>query len=93
MGRRIAIALNPAFEIVIDGAPIARALGLDKATFFRLLALRKIDQLCERGIDEDAGLYRASYYYQRKRVRVVVDREGRQVGAIDIRERPPGGPA
>lgn len=93
MGRRIAIELNPTLEIVIDGGPIAHALGLDTATFLRLLETRKIDQLCERGIDEDAGLYRASYYYHRKRVRVVVDREGRQVGAIDIRERPPGGPA
>ena len=90
MGRRIAIDLNPAFEIVIDGAPIARAFGLDTATFFRLLAMRKIDQLCERGIDEDAGLYRASYYYGRKRVRVVVDREGRQQGEVELREREPG---
>ena len=90
MGRRIAIDLNPTREIVIDGALIARALGLDKATFFRLLALRKIDQLCERGIDEDAGLYRASYYYGRKRVRVVVVRGGRQQGEVELREREPG---
>ncbi|MBS0227774.1 MAG: hypothetical protein JSS23_03660 [Proteobacteria bacterium] len=90
MGRRIAIDLNPTPDIVIDGGPIAEALGLDTATFFRLLETRKIDQLCERGIDEDAGLYRASYYYGRKRVRVVVDREGRQQGELEIREREPG---
>lgn len=91
MGRRIAIDLAPGFEIVIDGAPIARALGLDKATFFRLLETRKIDQLCERGTGADAGRYRASFYHQRKRVRVVVDRAGRQHGAIEVSERTPGG--
>lgn len=96
MGKRIPIDLHTidqqhAIEIVIDGAPIARALGLDTATFLRLLALRKIDQLCERGTDEDAGLYRASFYHQRKRVRVVVDREGRQQGGLEVSERSPGG--
>lgn len=91
MGRRIAIDLNPTHEIVIDGAPVARALGLDKASFFRLLGQRKIDQLCERGTGEDAGRWRASFYHGRKRVRVVVDREGRVLEPLEISERTSGG--
>lgn len=91
MGRRIPIDLNPTREIVIDGAPVARALGLDKATFFRLLGQRKIDQLCERGVGEDAGRFRASFYHGRKRVRVVVDHAGRVLEPLEISERTPGG--
>lgn len=91
MGRRIPIDLNPTREIVIDGAPVARALGLDKAAFFRLLAQRKIDQLCERGVGEDAGRFRASFYHGRKRVRVVVDHAGRVLEPLEISERTPGG--
>ena len=95
MGKRIQIDLNPGLEpgpeIVIDAAPIAQALALETATFLHLLNLRKIDQLCERGIDDDAGLYRASFYYQRQRVRLVVDRKGRQQGEIESSERALGG--
>jgi len=90
MGRRIAIDLNPTLEIVLDGAPIAHALGLDKDAFFRLLAQRKIDQLCERGIGADVGRWRASFYHGRKRVRAVVDREGRMLEPLEISERAPG---
>ncbi len=89
MGRRIAIELNPTFEIVIDGAPIARALGLDKDAFFRLLAQRKIDRLCERGTGEDTGRWRASFYHGHKRVRVVVDRDGRMLEPPEVSERTP----
>ncbi len=90
MRKTIPIDLKPKLEIAIDGVPIAQALGLDKDEFFRLLGVRKIDQLCERGVGEDAGRYRASFYFQRKRVRVVVDREGHRVGAIEISERQQG---
>lgn len=90
MGKRIPIDLNPRVEITIDGAPIAAALGLDKADFFRLLAIGKITQLCERGTGEDAGLYRASFYFDRKRARVIVDRDGTPQGPVECSERTPG---
>src|SRR5690606_5952961 len=49
MDRRIAIALEPAREIAVDGAIVAHTLGLDVATFRELMDARKIAMLCERG--------------------------------------------
>lgn len=87
MGRHISIDLNPKLEIDIDAAPVAQALGLDVREFLKLLELRKIDQLCERGTDADDGLYRASFYYSGKRARLVVDRQGNPVGTVEAREQ------
>ncbi|MFC5570235.1 DUF6522 family protein [Lysobacter yangpyeongensis] len=69
----------PAPPIEIDGARIARGLGLDVATFRQLMADRKITVLCERGTGEDSGFWRASFYHGERRVRVVVDGEGKVV--------------
>lgn len=77
MGKTIPVELNPALEIEVDGQRVAQALGLEAATFRQLLEQRKITVLCERGIDADAGQYRATFYHDRRRVRLVVDCEGR----------------
>lgn len=83
MARRIPVTLNPKFEIKIDGPLVAGALGLAADEFRRLMDDHKIAQLCERGTGEDEGLYRATFYYQRKRARLVLDRDGRIVGDIE----------
>ncbi len=83
MAKRISVSLNPKFEIGIDGALVAEALGLAGGEFKRLMDDHKIAQLCERGTGEDEGLYRATFYYQRKRARLVLDRDGRIVGDIE----------
>lgn len=62
--------------IEIDGARVARGLGLDVAAFRQLMEDRKVTVLCERGIGEDAGRFRASFYYRDMRVRLVVDGQG-----------------
>ncbi|KAF1691751.1 DUF6522 family protein [Pseudoxanthomonas koreensis] len=69
----------PALEI--DGAMVARELGLDVDGFRRLMDDGKVSVLCERGTGEDAGLYRASFYYRGRRARFVVDAGGRLVDA------------
>ena len=61
----------PSIEIV------ARALGLDVGVFKQLMTDRKITTLCERGTGTDNGRYRASFYYGNRRVRLVVDEDGR----------------
>ncbi|MDH7452604.1 DUF6522 family protein [Luteimonas composti] len=76
-GRRIGIALNP--QIEIDGALVALALDLEVAEFRRLMEQGRISTLCERGVGEDAGLYRASFYYGDRRARLVVDASGTPV--------------
>lgn len=87
MAKSIPLDLNPVLEIEIDAAPIAAALGLQQDAFLRLLEQHKIDRLCERGTGEDAGLYRATFYHGPSRARVVVDRRGRFVSAVEQRTR------
>src|SRR5690606_29654939 len=74
-GRRIDIALNP--EVEIDAALVAEGLGLAVGEFRRLMEQRRITVLCERGTDEDAGLYRATFYHGQRRVRLGGDGRGR----------------
>lgn len=68
---------NPAIEI--EGALVARALGLEVDEFRRLMEIRKIKVLCERGTGEDAGRWRATFYHGDRRARFIVDRSGRPV--------------
>lgn len=79
MGDPIPLELAGQPEIEIEGEVVARALGLDPAGFRALMEQRKIGVLCERGTGEDAGLYRASFYHQGRRARLVVDARGRVV--------------
>ena len=71
----------PAIEI--EGARIARGLGLGVDDFRQLMANRKITVLCERGTGEDTGLYRASFYFDERRVRLVVDHDGRVLSELN----------
>lgn len=79
MNKSIPIALNPSTIIEIDAAIVAAGLGLADSEFRALMEQGKIALLCERGVGADAGLYRASYYYKGKRLRLVVDRDGKPV--------------
>ena len=88
MGKPIPVELNPAHEIEIDGALVAQALGLDVARFRQLLEDRKITVLCERGLEEDAGQYRVTFYHEGSRVRLVVDEAGRILGEIEQQAAP-----
>jgi hypothetical protein len=83
MRKPIPIDLNPTRAVEIDGALVARGLGLALAEFRQLMEHRKITVLCERGRGEDAGLYRASFYHDGKRVRLVVDGDGHPIPGRD----------
>ena len=76
MGQTIPLQLVPSRVVEIDGALVARDLGLPLEDFRQLMENGKITVLCERGTGEDVGLYRASFYYKGKRARLVVDNEG-----------------
>jgi hypothetical protein len=71
----------PPPRLEIDGAMVARAIGLDVATFRQLMDDGKISVLCERGTGEDAGTWRASFYYGRQRARFIVDAQGKPLAA------------
>lgn len=75
--RQIPATLFEPPSIEIEGAIVALALGLDVDVFRQLMADRKITMLCERGTGPDEGRYRASFYHGHRRVRLVVDEDGR----------------
>ena len=73
-------------SIEVDSALIAPGLGLEPAEFKRLLDSGKIRVLCERGTGEDAGAYRASYYLGNRRVRLLLDANGKLLQDPEIRD-------
>ena len=85
MGDSIPIRLQSRETIPIDGTLVAHALGMDSATFRRLMDQGKIKTLCERGTGEDEGVFRISFYHNAARVRLVVDPQGALHQPMDIR--------
>ena len=70
---------DPAPRLEIDGAMVARELGLETGQFRQLMADGKISVLCEKGTGEDSGTWRASFYHGKRRARFVVDSRGKPV--------------
>jgi hypothetical protein len=68
-------AADPLAEIAIDAALVAPHLGLDVDSFRALMGDGAISVLCERGVGDDAGRYRATFYHHGARARLVVDAE------------------
>ena len=79
--QRLLPAAEPMPDIAIDAALVAPRLGLDLDTFRALMDDGRIRVLCERGVGEDAGRYRATFYHHAARARLVVDAEGRLLHA------------
>src|SRR3546814_2880801 len=76
MGKTIHIDVNPSHAVEIDGALVARELGLAVPELRQLMDRRPITVLCERGTGKDEGLYRASFYNAGRRLRLGADRHG-----------------
>lgn len=64
------------YAIVVDAEVIGKALGTDKNLVQPLLRQGKIATLSERGIDDDAGTHRATFFYDRRRARLIVNEHG-----------------
>ncbi len=63
-------------EFSVDAAEIAEGLRIHPTQVLAGMRQRRITSLCERGIDEDAGRYRLTFFYARRRFRLVVDEAG-----------------
>jgi Family of unknown function (DUF6522) len=63
----------------IDAAVIGRGLNVEPSLVQVRMREGKITVLSERGIDEDAGRYRLTFFYENRRFRLVVDEEGNAV--------------
>ena len=62
--------------IEIDVAVIAKGLGIDPDLVRSQMQAGTITSLCERGVDDDAGTFRLSFFTEHKRLRVIVNEAG-----------------
>ena len=63
----------------IDAAVIGQGLNVEPALVQVRMREGKITVLCERGVDEDAGRYRMTFFHENRRFRLVVDEEGNAI--------------
>lgn len=63
-------------EFSVDAAEIAQGLRIHPAQVLAGMRQRRITSICERGVEEDAGRYRLTFFYARRRFRLVVDEAG-----------------
>ncbi len=64
-------------EFKVDAALLAEGFGMAAALVLPALRERRITSLCERGVDEDAGRNRLTFFYGRQRLRLVIDDTGK----------------
>ncbi len=60
----------------VDAALIAESLGIGLSLIQTLMRQGKITSRCERGVDEDAGRHRLTFFHGNRRLRLVVDDSG-----------------
>lgn len=63
-------------EFSVDAAIIAAGLRLHPTQVQTRMRQGKITSRCERGLDEDAGRYRLTFFYSRRRLQLLVDEAG-----------------
>ena len=74
----------------IDAAVIGRGLNVEPSLVQSQMREGKITVLCERGVHEDAGRYRLTFFYENRRFRLIVDEAGNAVqrSTVDFGEHP-----
>ena len=75
--------------IQVDVAVVAKGLGIEPALVQEGMREGKITSLCERGVEEDEGRHRVTFFSGSRRFRLVVDNEGNvlQRSALDFGDR------
>jgi Family of unknown function (DUF6522) len=63
----------------VDATIIAEGLGIEPSVVQAGMRDGNITSLCERGVGEDAGRYRLTFFYESRRYRLVVDEEGKAI--------------
>jgi hypothetical protein len=76
-------------SISVDAVLIGRSLGIDGDLVQGLMRNGEITSVCERGIDEDAGTYRLTFFHRNRRARFIVDELGNIIrcSTIDFGDR------
>lgn len=62
--------------VEIDASVIAEGLGIAPPLLRKQMRAGKITSLSERGIDDDGGRHRLTFFSEHRRFRVVVDQSG-----------------
>ena len=77
-------------SIEIDARLLAEALDLDASEFMTLVRAGQITSVSERVVGSDEGQFRLTFFFRGKRLRLIVDRFGRQIRKtmIDFGDRP-----
>jgi hypothetical protein len=75
---------HAATTIEIDASVIGAGLGIQPSQVQAKLQKGKISTLCERGIGEDQGRYRVTFYCGKRRFRILIDEVG---NVIEEQER------
>jgi hypothetical protein len=75
--------------IRVDVTVVAKGLGIEPPLVQKGMREGRISSLCERGIDEDEGRYRVTFFSGSRRFRLVVDNEGNMLrrSALDFGDR------
>lgn len=77
-------------EFDIDADIIAAGLGIDEAALRAGMRDGSITSLCEKGIGDDAGRFRLTFFSRSRRFRLLVDATGSilQRSSIDFGDQP-----
>lgn len=60
---------------VVDAEVIAEAFGIAASTVQDLMLSGQITSLCEKGIDEDEGRWRLTFYYNNRAFRLTINED------------------
>jgi hypothetical protein len=77
-------------QVLVDATVIARGLGLEPEAVQSRMREGRITSLCERGLGEDEGRYRLTFFSDNRRFRLVVNDSGdiiQRLG-VDFGDRP-----
>ncbi len=77
-------------DFLIDAGLLGELLGLPASRVPELMRDGEITSVCERGVDDDEGKFRLTFFYGNRRVRLNTEGIGRVVrrSVIDFGDRP-----
>jgi hypothetical protein len=75
--------------IRVDVTIVAKGIGIDPSLVLEHMREGKLTSRCERGIEEDAGRYRLTFFSDNRRFRLIVDDQGHVVqrSTLDFGDR------
>ncbi len=73
--------------VKIDAAVIATDLGLRPEDVLSALRDGRLTAVCERGLEQDSGRWRFTFYHEGRRLQLTVDQTGRVLERSAVRRR------